>query len=378
MIPVWSVSGVIDAMVYHGVSLITPPFLILFAFLLSLGVSMLLGTSVGAMSTMGIAVIGLTHAFQMPVGPVAGALVSGAFVGDRTSPLSGSAHLTATMAGAPFYRGWKVIIKSLFPVFLLCLFLYAGLGIIYGDVPFRADDLAQVRRQLLAPYPFFSPWLWLPPLSVLICALFRIPVLINLAQGAILGAGIGLFLYDIPLTTLLQTAWTGAERYRHPVGGIWPMIQALGVIMSAGALYGTMQSACILDRVSQSITHSASTPEQLMRRTGLFSVAIALLTCNQTLCLMMPGKLMRRSYTEMGMTSSQLVRSISDTGMVMAGWIPWNLNALLCAAAIGVPVVQYMPFAYLLFLLPLYFFWSTRTKNTGSRNRQVSSPTPIP
>lgn len=373
LIPSWSLSGVIDSMVYHGTSFITPPFLILFAFNLSLIVSMLLGTSVGSMSTVGVAVIGLAHAYQMPIGPVAGALVSGAFIGDRTSPLSGSAHLAATMTGTSFFHGWKVLVKSIIPVVILCILLYAGLGFIYGDISFHSSDRIEVRQRLLEPFDFFSIWLWLPPLSVLLCALVRVPVLYNLAQAILLSAMIGIIQYQIPVSFLLHSIWTGVERQGSTIGGIWPMIQALWVIMSAGIFYGTMQSARILDQVGQFLTEGAKTPGQLMRRTGLFSLGISLLTCNQTLCLMIPGKLMRCPYQRIGLTSSHLLRTISDTGMVISGWIPWNLNAILCASAIGVSVVKYMPFAYLLFLLPLFFFWQTHSEDHGPTDSPSTS-----
>ncbi|MFC4769808.1 Na+/H+ antiporter NhaC family protein [Effusibacillus consociatus] len=191
VIAVWMASGTVAGLIVYGMGLVVPQFLVVIAFLLTFGMSMLLGTSIGTLSTMGIALAGLAHVVGIPSGLIGGALISGAMVGDRTSPLSGTLHLLAATANIKSDETFRHIVRSAVPVFLICLVLYTWLGYQAVDSGVSVDGSEREIAGLQSV--FHLPWVVLiPPLLVLLLAGLRVPIRTNLILGILLGGRIGI------------------------------------------------------------------------------------------------------------------------------------------------------------------------------------------
>ncbi len=359
LIAIWSSSGTIDALVYYGLAIVNPKYLVVISFLVSSMISMLLGTSVGTMSTVGVAFMGIAHSLSIDTGLVAGALVSGAFVGDRTSPLSSAAQINALVTGANYYDEVSRLIKTLLPVILISAIIYFFIDLYWVQLGQGANvKVEEAMNSLKNLYGQIPLWLLLPPISILIFAFFKVPTKINLTIGILIGIILAYIFQDKDLFSILIEGIFG---YQHPTGkvygGGWNMLHQIVLIVVAGAFYGMLESTGMLATVLRKLTSGINGPVSLVKKTMVISIFSAALSSTQVIGIMVPGKTLSSFYKNYNLGNGLLYKSIADSGMVVAGLIPWNLNALLLAIALNVEVVDYLPFAVLLFILPIYSFY---------------------
>jgi len=362
LIAIWSSSGTIDALVYYGLTVIHPDYLVVISFLVSSIISMLLGTSVGTMSTIGVALLGIAHSLGINTSLVAGALVSGAFVGDRTSPLSSSAQMNAIVTKTNYHQNFRELTKTLIPAMILTTFIY----LLFQN--HLNQDTAQLvttaRTYVKATHPVINLWLLVPPLSILVLALFRVQTKINLVIGIIIGAVLAYYIQGLSINCLLQY---GVFGYPHKNGTLYGgglnMLNQVLLILIAGAFLGLLESSGILSTILKRMTDSITNSVTLVRNTMLISILSAVLSSTQVMAIIVPGKVLSQKYKEFDLEPKLLNRFISDSGMVVAGLIPWNLNAVLLAIALNISVLDYLPFAYLLMILPFYSFFQFSFKN---------------
>lgn len=362
LISIWSASGTIDTLVYYGLTLINPEYLILISFLASALVSMLLGTSVGTASTVGIAFMGMAESLGINSAIVAGAIVSGAFVGDRTSPLSSAALVNATVTETNYYDNLKELLKTLIPVLLITGVIYFIIGKnlgIQGDS--TAIMIEDVRAVIKSYFNTISLILLVPPIILMVLAIFKVPIRTNLVIGILIAAILAYIFQGKEIPDLFKYAIFG---YDHPngqiYGGGWKMLNQILLIVIAGAYYGLMESsgmlAVLLERLTKSITDSMT----LINNTIILSLSSALLSSTQIMSILIPGKVMLQYYKELNIDTKILNRTISDSGMIVSGLIPWNLNAILLGIALNISVIEYIPYAYLLMILPIYSYIFSR------------------
>ncbi len=355
LIATWSSSGTIDALVYYGLAVIHPNYLVVISFLVSSLISMLLGTSVGTMSTIGVALLGIAHSLGINASLVAGALVSGAFVGDRTSPLSSAAQMNVIVTKTDYHHNFRELIKTLIPAMILTTFVYFLFqNHLTQDTRLLVES---ARTNVKETHPVINIWLLLPPLGILILALFRVPTKINLAFGIIIGA---ILAYGIQGLTGYDLIHYGVFGYPHRngilYGGGLNMLNQVLLILVAGAFLGILESSGILATVLKRMTDSITDSITLVRSTMLISILSAVLSSTQVMAIIVPGRVLYQKYKEFDLEPKLLNRMISDSGMVVAGLIPWNLNAVLLAIALNISVLDYLPYAYLLMILPVYSF----------------------
>jgi len=361
LIGVWVSAGTVPAMVYYGLSLANPRFLVPAAFLLALVTSMMLGTSIGTLSTLGTAMMGVAHGIGAPLPLVAGALVSGALFGDRSSPLSGSLNLNAAMTGNEL----RTVMKALLPTGLvgagLSLAGYALLGARLATGSGAADS---PMRAALAAEMHISPWLLLPPALVLAMAFLRVPVRWALAAGIAAGAAMGVVVEHQTLWVPIHAAVFGhAVQVAEPGlakvlsgGGILPMVHQFLLILTAGAFSGIMESSGMMATVVERVIAGAKRPLAMVGATMAISTAVALVASNQALAIIVPGRMLRPAYDRERLPATLLSRSLADSGTVLSGIIPWNLMGMLASAAVGVPVTTLAPYACFAWILPLLSF----------------------
>ncbi|HEU4963973.1 MAG TPA: Na+/H+ antiporter NhaC family protein [Bacilli bacterium] len=351
VISTWLISGTVPGLIRYGIQLVQPQYLVVAAFLLTLATSFALGTSVGTLSTMGVAIIGMAKVFGLPPALVGGALISGAMFGDRMSPVSGTFHLVANMTGTKAEDNYKPMLQTAVPMVLICFGLYLWLG--YGKASGPLDPLDSPLLVQLQTY-FALPWyVLLPPALVLVLALFRVPIRRNLLLGILFGMGLAVFVQKESWAATLGALAFGYELKEGTAtilhgGGVWPMIEQVLLIFCAGMLNGVLEQSGMLQTILQVLIQRIRTATSLMLSTVLLSVAMALLACNQALSVIVPGRSLRETYAEMGVSSRYLVRSLADSGVVVSALIPWNLHGILCSTAMGIATGVYFPYAFYL------------------------------
>ncbi len=375
---VWMAAGTVPAIVYYGTGLISPRFFILWAFLLTGLLSTLIGTSFGAVGTLGIALMVMARSSNVDVNPVAGAIITGAFVGDRCSPMSSSAHLVAAITHTSLYSNLRnMVISSLWPLFLSLIF-YSVLSYIH-PVRLTANPITAELPNLFN----LSPIVLLPAGAVLLLALLRVNV--KLAMGASIGVGIAiahhfqhysfltlirfsLFGYHLNQPSELQSILLG--------GGLLPMAKATIVVLLSTAFAGIFSGSRVLSFVNSWFQH-IRTQRQIGRATVLISILSNLFGCTQTIAILLTGQIMQPHYKAYWQTpthptpknkwmgsdnlaNEQLAIALEDTAVVIAPFIPWNIAGLIPATVlmVGPGFIPYM--AYLL-LLPIFVVFRAPT-----------------
>jgi NhaC family Na+:H+ antiporter len=358
LIGVWKAAGTVPALIYYGLSLAKPHLIVPMAFVLSLATSMMLGTSVGTLSTLGVAIMGVAHGIGAPPALVAGALVSGALFGDRSSPLAGSLNLNVAMTGTQLRRMLSFLAPTGVTAAGLCLGLYALLG---ARVAVAAGTGGEALRAAIAAHFTISPWLLLPPVVVLLLAFLRVPVRWALGVGILAGAAmaglVGGREVIVPLKAALfgfqvQTG-DGALDQMLAGGGIVPMKNQVILILTAGAFNGIMEATGMMSLVVSRLVEGLRRPLHLIGASMLISIAVAMVAANQALAIIVPGRMLRPTFERSGLDAELLARALADSGTVLAGIIPWNLMGMLAAAALGVPVRAFAPYAFFALVLPL-------------------------
>lgn len=359
LIGVWKASGTVPAMVYYGLSLASPRYLVPAAFVLSLTVSMMLGTSIGTLSTLGVAIMGVAHGVGAPLPLVAGALVSGALFGDRSSPLAGSLNLNVAMTGTEL----RQMVGALAPTGVTAALLSLAGYIVIGVGGAAGSDVAgagAAMQQAIAGHFAISPWLLVPPVLVLALAFLRVPVRWALGCGILAGGALGMVFGGVSFSGTLQAAFYGYVSHAGEAsldrifsgGGLLPMWRQFTLILVAGAFSGIMEQTGMMGVVFARLVESVRQPVALAASTMLISTSAALVAANQALPIIITGRMLRPAYDKAGMPATLLSRSLADSGTVMAGVIPWNLMGILAAAALGVPVRTFFPYAFFALTLP--------------------------
>ncbi|GIM45767.1 Na(+)/H(+) antiporter NhaC [Collibacillus ludicampi] len=356
IISAWLASGTVPAMIFYGIQLIHPKFLVVTAFLLAAVSSMTLGSSVATLSTMGVAIADMAQVLNLSPALIGGALISGAMVGDRTSPVSGTFHLVAHMTETKAEENYKPMWQTGIPMVIVCILLYFFLG--YGKVSGSFNPMNHPFLQELIRH-FQMPWyVIIPPILVLVLAVFRVPIMLNLGVGTVLGIFFAVTWQGDSWLSVLRSLWLGYDLQVNGQvllhgGGIWPMFNEVLLIVAAGALNGVMEESGMLHAILDSLLQRIHSKSGLIGATVLLSISMSLLACNQSLSVIVPGRTLRSTFEKLGVPSRYLVRSLADSGVVVSPLIPWNLHGILCSAAMSIPTVVYFPCAFFLWGLPI-------------------------
>ncbi len=356
LIAIWYDAGIISALIYYGLNFVVLKYYLVTVFLITTVISLVLGSSVAAASTVGIAMIGIAKLLNIPIPIVAGAIVSGAFIGDRTSPVSSSAQLTAAITETKYNQNFPYYFRTLWPVFILTslIYLIIGLGLDNGNN--IQPLIKEVQTNILKELNSISLVLLVPPLLVIIAAYFKITTKLNFLIAIFLGIILALFVQKDSLLQLFSTSIFGfrEESTQHIYGGIFPMLKQILLIIVSGAFYGVLEHSGAMERLLEKILRSLNSTKRLILATMLFSFLGGIIAATQAMAIIAPGIILKKYYNELKLPKELLASLIADSGIVLAGIIPWNLNALILAITLNVAVFKYTPYSYFLLILPIY------------------------
>ena len=359
----WLAAGTVPALVYYGTQLIHPQYFILSAFILTALVSTLIGTSFGAAGTIGLALMimarssGMTH-----LDLVAGAIIAGAYVGDRCSPLSSSAHLIATITGTRIYQNLKyMLLTSLLPL-VMTLLIY---GIFSWFYPLEPSQQSDISQKIANSFNLHGITL-LPALLVLGLATVRVNVKLTILLGWIVAAVLAVSLQHYsPRDVLGFTLWGFQMDNRSELrtillgGGLWSMVHVCAVVLLSTALSGLLTGTRSLDRVGRWL-QMARQQRQLFTGMTLISLLSAAFGCTQTITILLTHQLASPQYSQQDYGNQQVALDLENTAVVLAPLIPWNIAGLVPATLL-MAGPGFIPFAVYLYLVPLCnWLWPTR------------------
>jgi NhaC family Na+:H+ antiporter len=355
LIPSWTASGTITYMIGLGLDVISPTYYATSSFLLTSAVAFLLGTSTGTLSAIGIPLIGLAAQLDLSLAVTAGALVSGAFVGERISPFSSAFRLVADSTGVPA----KALGRALMPTtlagssFTLLFFVLADRNMLGAGGMTGVSQVGDFYSGSAEPLHLL---LLIPPILLIGVMLLRLGFKAAFILAITASIALGSLLQHIPWLdwfSLLWSGYTDESLAVYSAKGVSHMIELVVLIALAGAFNGMLEHTGALEPLIRRAFASAKGLTGYTWRAGLFGLALSLVSCTQTLPIMMTGRHLLTIWEER-FERSTLGRVVADTSLLFAALIPWNMLGILCATILDVPVTEYLPFAVYLWSIPIF------------------------
>ncbi|MEH7276883.1 Na+/H+ antiporter NhaC family protein, partial [Neobacillus vireti] len=339
LLPSWYLSGTIDQMVRLALYFINPDYFFVLTFIAAMVFSMLLGTTVGTLSAIGIPILGTALVLNLPTEVVAGALVSGAFVGDRTSPFSSAHQLLAHTLELPVKKQWNAMLLTTVMAVGMSLLFYGAFD--YFSVP----GLHQVET--LHGYEF-SLIKFIPPIVLLLLVLFKVSILYAFLSS-ILSAAIITLLEGAGVLEIALAFWSGIEGLG---GGFIHMYQLLLFLALAGAYNGLLEELNVIQPYLDKWMKNSSSLTSDTLKTLFATLLISLIAANQTLPIILTGRSFLRHWANK-YGKEELARVMGDTTMLFPGMVPWSVLAIMCSTILGIPILGFLPYAFFLWILPL-------------------------
>ena len=374
LIGTWILAGVVPTMIHYGLALLSPSVFYAAACAICAVVALATGSSWTTAGTVGIALVGIATAQGLHLGLAAGAVISGAYFGDKMSPLSDTTNLAPAVAGTDLFVHIRHMVWTTAPSFAAALILFAIAGVV-ASAPEATDDLAAVRAALAESF-VLGPHLLLPMVLVLALVMRKVPALPAMLIGALTG---GLFAVlfqretvlryvgptELPeAVALVQGVWqafyagyvldSGNAMIDELVsrGGMASMLTTVWLIMTAMTFGSVLETTGMLRALAGRMLQRVHGTSGLILTTLATSFGINLLASDQYIAIVLPGRMFRSEYERRGLAPKNLSRTLEDAGTLTSPLIPWNTCGAFMATTLGVPTLTYAPFVFFNLLNP--------------------------
>jgi len=360
LIGVWILTGVVPTLLYYGLKILHPKIFLPATLIICSITSLATGSSWGTSGTIGIALIGIGDGLGFPLPVVAGAVLSGAYFGDKMSPLSDTTNMAPAMVGTDLYTHIKHMVYTTGVSYVLTLVIEIVLGFFYGGGQANLESVNQILAGIDAQFTV-NPLLLIPPILVMALAFRKIPAVPGIVIG-ILAAGIlGVIFQGNNFGGLLSAAYggytsnSGVEAVDNLLtkGGFSSMMYTVSLVICAMMFGGIMEKTNQLRVVVTVILKKAQTSGSLITATIMTAIGSNLILCDQYMSIVMTGKMYAQSYTDKGLHPKNLSRAVEDSATVTANLVPWNSGGAYQAATLGVPTIAYLPFNFFCWITPL-------------------------
>ncbi len=364
LISSFMISGTIPALIYYGMSLLTPQTFLPAGCILCAIVGWACGSSWTATATVGIAFMTIGTGLGLDPALTAGMVISGAYVGDKLSPLSDTTNLAAAVAGTGLFDHVRAMISTTIPVFLIALVLYAFLGINTGSVGYD-PGVAQGICDAIAGSFNVSPLVLLPVVVIIAVCVLRVPGLVGVAASIVVGVIFAL-IFQAPysmadLFSILHygpSIVTGNEFVDSALakGGMENQLWTISLVILAVSFGGALERCGSVERLFaglKSLIHKVGTLSGCTLLTSVFCDAVM---CDQYLGIGIPAPLYADKYDEMGLARNMLSRTLEDAGTMWSPLMPWTSCGAYQMGVLGLSPFAYLPFAFVNLLSPIYAF----------------------
>lgn len=368
----WLISGIIPSMIYYGLQLLNPTIFLPATLLICSVISIATGSSWTTSATVGIALIGIGGALGFDLGMVAGAVISGAYFGDKLSPMSDTTNLAPAMAGTDLFTHIRYMTLTTIPTYIITLIIFIILGFTVETSGMANTDvlLNDIEKSFN-----ITPWLFVVPILVIGLIIKKTEPLIALLIGTLLG-GLFALLFQPEIVVMVSggTELTFATGYKgvmnaittktsiptnnetladlFTAGGMEKMLGTIWLILCAMVFGGIMDAIGALARISQYLLKLAHTTFGLFASTVGSCLALNITASDQYLAIVVPGKMFKKAYEDKGLAPENLSRTLEDAGTVTSVLIPWNTCGAYQSGALGVSTFDYIPYAVFNYLSP--------------------------
>jgi Na+:H+ antiporter, NhaC family len=392
----WMISGVVPAMIYYGLGIISPKLFLFTAVAVSAIVSVATGSSWSTVATIGIALLGIGTAIGINEAIVAGAIISGAYFGDKMSPLSDTTNLAPAMAGTDIFTHIRYMSFTTIPSLVLtfAIFLVMGFSFDFSDT---IIDVENVKKAIDGTFNT-SPLLFLVPAILLTIIILKVPPLPALLAGTLLGAIFAVifqphiivqvssvsdnFLKASYLSTMQAmfgdvSLHTSDEAVNEllSTSGMRGMLDTIWLILAAMVFGGTMEAAGFLRRITMPIVKAAKSQGSLVASTVGTCVFFNATASDQYISIVVPGKMYRKVYEDRGLKPEVLSRTLEDSGTMTSVLIPWNTCGATQSRVLGVATWDYLPYCFFNIISPfmsiLFAYLNIKIRKITKREKQA-------
>jgi len=370
----WMISGVVPAMIYYGLELLNPTIFLFAACLVCSIVSLATGSSWATIATVGIALMGIGGALGIGEGLVAGAVISGAYFGDKMSPLSDTTNLAPAVAGAELFEHIRYMMWTTIPSIVIALLLYLAIGF-FSENNVNVGGAEAIQAAMDANFNI-SPWLFLVPISVIVMIMKKMPALPALFIASLLGAVFAIiFQPDVvrivggsdgsylvsafKATVSSMTMETAVVDSGHEFYGLMKakgmagMLNTNWLVISAMFFGGVMEVSGALGVISKALLRMANSTGSLVGTTAFTCIFFNVTAADQYMAIVVPGKMVAKSYEDQGLDPKVLSRTLEDAGTVTSVLVPWNTCGATQASVLGVATVAFIPFCFFNLISPV-------------------------
>ncbi len=360
LIGVWLLSGVVPIMIYYGLAILKPSIFLVATLIMCSITSLATGTSWGTAGTIGIALMGISQGLGIPAPVAAGAIISGAYFGDKMSPLSDTTNLAPAVSGTDVFTHVKAMLPTTITAYVIALVVYLVMGFKYASANSDLSAIITIREGIAANFTV-SPLLLLPPLAVILAMAFKMPAIPGIAIGIIIGALEGAIIQGADLGQLLTAAYDGYTSESGiqvidellSAGGLSNMMYSISLTIIAMMFGGIMEKTKQLEVIVDTILRSVKTNGGLIATTVLTCI-----TCNATMpeqyiSIVLPGRMYHNAYKQRGLHPKQLSSTLEGAGTVTSSLIPWNTCGAFLFGVLGVSTWEYARYAVFNYSMPI-------------------------
>ncbi|MDL2327703.1 Na+/H+ antiporter NhaC [Ruminococcaceae bacterium OttesenSCG-928-A11] len=367
LVAIWIISGTVPAMVYYGLKILNPTFFLVASCILCCIVSLASGSSWTTAATVGIALMGIGSGLGIPPAMTAGSIVSGAYFGDKMSPLSDTTNLAPAVTGVNIFDHIRHMVYTTAPALVLSLIIYLILGLNYSSDTMDAGVVQSMSDTLAANYNI-NLFLLIPPILVILMVVFRVPAIPGMIGGIVLGiifyvlfqggaAGGAKEAFGTVIDVLNygSVTETGHELLDNLLtrGGIQGMMWTISLIFCALAYGGMVDKIGSLGTISSYLLRFAKSTGSLVLVTVVSCIFTNAITGDLYLSIMIPGRMYKDEFKKRGLSAKNLSRCLEDGGTMSSSMFPWNSCGAYMSSTLGVATFAYVPFTFVNLLTPI-------------------------
>jgi len=361
----WLVSGIIPAMVYYGLQVLNPSIFLPASVVIAALISIATGSSWTTSATVGIALVGIGSALGIPTGMIAGAVISGAYFGDKMSPLSDTTNLAPAMAGTDLFTHIRYMTITTVPTIIITLIVFSIISLNI-DTSGNAD-VSGLLNTIKNTF-HISPYLFIVPVAVIVLIVTKTKPLIALGVGVLLAAVFAFIfqseilgsLSDSNFNSIVSAIFIDTEIVTEneklnelfSAGGMQGMLWTIYLIICAMVFGGIMDAIGALTRITDALLKIATSVFGLFTSTVISCLGLNAIASDQYLAIVIPGKMFKQAYEDKGLAPENLSRSLEDSGTVTSVLIPWNTCGAYQSTVLGVSVADYFVYAIFNWLSP--------------------------
>lgn len=361
MVGIWIIGGTVPTLLYYGLKICSPNIIVPLAFVLCAITSLFTGTSFGSIATMGLALFGVGTSMGISAPLMAGAVCSGAFFGDKMSPLSDTTNVAADMSGTPLYDHIGSMMYTTVPATVICLVLYTVLGIRNASANADLSNIELILDTLGANFNI-SVIALVPAVLVLLTSALKAPAVPAMLGCTAVSGVFACLLQKISLSAMLGAAMNGFSSDTGVAmvdkilsrGGMTSMYSTVAIIILSATMGAVLEKSGVIDSlVNNVLLKAVHKPCGLILSTMVYCYSLLLISGHQVMPIILGGRTFRPAYDRMGIQSKVLSRTLEDTCTIGAPMVPWGISCAYMFSVLGIGIA-YIPYAFLCYIVPLF------------------------